>query len=43
MIAALGRYLHQPIDGVLEWPADLFFLMHGQIGPLIEAERGPKS
>lgn len=42
MIAALGRYLHQPIDDVLEWPADQFFLFFGQIAPLLEAERGPR-
>ena len=42
MIASIGRYLHQPIDHVLEWPVEQFFLMHEQIGVLLEAER-PKS
>lgn len=39
MVAAIGRYLHQPIDHVLEWPVEQFFLMHGQIDPLLESER----
>lgn len=42
MVAALGRYLHQPIDHVMEWSVEQFFLMHEQIGPLLEAER-PKT
>ena len=27
MVAACGRYLHQPINDVMDWDADLFFLM----------------
>lgn len=42
MVAEIGRYLHQPIDQVLEWSVEQFFLMHEQIGVLLEAER-PKS
>jgi hypothetical protein len=42
MIADLGRYLHQPIDGVLEWPAEHVFLFHEQIVPILEAERPKK-
>ena len=38
MIAACGRYLHQPIDAVLDWDADLFFLMFEQIGALLKGE-----
>lgn len=38
MIAACGRYLHQPINDVLDWDANLFFLMFEQIGPLVKGE-----
>lgn len=40
MVAACGRYLHQPIDHVLEWDVDLFFLMFDQIEPLLKGEGG---
>ena len=39
MVAATGRYLHQPIDHVMEWPVDQFFLIFDQIKPLREAEQ----
>lgn len=38
MVAACGRYLHQPINDVMDWDTDLFFLMFDQITPLLKGE-----
>jgi hypothetical protein len=38
MVAACGRYLHQPINDVMDWDTDLFFLMFDQIAPLLKGE-----
>ncbi|SFQ55655.1 hypothetical protein SAMN05421853_11010 [Roseivivax halotolerans] len=39
MIAEIGRYLHQPIDAVLEWDDDEFFAFHDEIDRILGSER----
>lgn len=38
MVAACGRYLHQPVNDVLDWDTDFVFLMFEQIDPLRRGE-----
>lgn len=42
MFAELARYLHQRIDDMLEWDVDLVFLMHEQLGLILDAEKPKK-
>ncbi len=38
MAAAVGRYLHQPIDAVEDWDVDKFFAYYGAMNQLLKAE-----
>lgn len=38
MVAACGRYLHQPINDVMDWEDTFFFLMFEQISALLKGE-----
>ncbi len=42
MICEIGRYLHQPMNDVMEWSDDDFLLTHAEISSILSDEQPKK-